>query len=649
MPALLLATSITATVVVLVVVGSTLWAHLTSSTPFLPRDPDLDPRFELRDRIVWVVAVVAAAVIGLTLSAPGLTATRLGRMLGSAPLAGMTLLAGVGVAVSAAWRDKAFGLTPANLLLATVIGPLLVIALLPVAAPVMRWAWAPIGVVAAAVYLPALWQTPSGMYDPLHAARVTDELLGPAAGHLPLSDYVPQYGGVLGLPLALAPGLVAQSPAWAVVTLLSVFAIATVVALCVIVAMMLPSGHRGLAPLLVVPVLLMKPSAPDALLPAGVQRLFNSLPERSLLPVLAGLLLLIAATRLGTRRWWPALGVVTGLAALHNVESGATATLAVVTTLIALRPGWRAAGLTAIGWLAAVVTYVMAVLITGGTPRFAYWIGFSVEFAGGFGDIPMPPYGNHTLILTLLAAGAASGFAVLWRRPGPLTGGAAAGFYFGAWGLMMFPYYVGRSSSLGQLQFFLIPGVVVAAWLLVGAVAATSSTRIPGRWAPALLLCVLPAAVFASAVLKAPSPAQSLDRVMKEFGAASNFRSTAWKRMPVVDAEQARVIRDVAEPRPAPVGLFFTSGNIASLRTGLPNVSVLSGPEELLSPRPWSDDPSEDGNPTFQRMQCEALDRSEVRSVVSEGFIAEALDVCTGWERTGTDRGYVVFARTAEG
>ncbi|MGL5861595.1 MAG: hypothetical protein ACRCY9_10115, partial [Phycicoccus sp.] len=383
-PTMLVAVCSLAVVTVVTVVITTLWAHLTSTTAFESADPDLDPRFELRDRLVWVVALGTAAVTGLLLAVPRLGGARLVRVLRSTPVVAATVVGAVGVALSAAWSDRAFGLGPANLLLAAVVGPVLLLAFAPVAEPVTRWLWAPVLVVVTAVYLPALWQTPSGMYDPMHGSRVVDEVLGPAAGNLPLSDYVPQYGGMLGLPLALVPDAVASSPAWAVLTLLSVLAIVTVAALCATAALMLPPGRRGLAPLLVVPVLLMKPSAPDLLLPAGVQRLFQSIPERSLLPVLAGLLLLLAASRPGSQRWWPWVGVAAGVAALNNVESGATATLALAMALVALRPGWRAAGLTSAGWTGAVLAYLLVVVLVGGTPRFEYWVGFSLEFAAGF-------------------------------------------------------------------------------------------------------------------------------------------------------------------------------------------------------------------------------------------------------------------------
>ncbi|MGL5850786.1 MAG: hypothetical protein ACRCZD_08400, partial [Phycicoccus sp.] len=78
------------------------------------------------------------------------------------------------------------------------------------------------------------------------------------------------------------------------------------------------------------------------------------------------------------------------------------------------------------------------------------------------------------------------------------------------------------------------------------------------------------------------------------------------------------------------------------------NVSVLAVPEELISPRPWSGDPQDDGNATFRRIQCEALSRSDVRSVISEDFIADALTECPGWERTGVERGYVVLTRAGQ-
>lgn len=342
----LVAVACMAVVTVLTVATATLWAHRGSPLPFLPADPDLAPRFELRDRLVWIVAVLGSAVVGLLLASPRIRGSRLTRVLSSRLFVVCTLIGALGLAASAGWSDERFGLSPANLALAFVIGPLLVAALTPLAEHIMRWLWAPALVGVTATYLPALWQTPSGLYDPLHSARVLDEVLGPVAGSYPLSDYIPQYGGMLGLPLRLIPGVTAAAPERTVTMLLSLLAIATVVALCATAALMLPPGRRALAPLLIVPMLLMKPAG-DGLVPAGVQRLFQSLPERSLLPVLAGFLLVVAATRPRHRRWWPVVGFVAGVAALNNVESGVASTLALALALVALRPGWRAAGLTA--------------------------------------------------------------------------------------------------------------------------------------------------------------------------------------------------------------------------------------------------------------------------------------------------------------
>ncbi len=195
---------------------------------------------------------------------------------------------------------------------------------------------------------------------------------------------------------------------------------------------------------------------------------------------------------------------------------------------------------------------------------------------------------------------------------------AVGGLYFGSWGLMMFPYYAGRSSSSGQLQFFLLPASIAAVWLLIGAVAALPARRLTPRLAGAVLLCCLPTALFVSTVIKAPSPELNLKRLAGGFGVAAQFRSANFKPRPVVDEERAQVIRDVSADARKPVGVFFPSGNIASLRTGLPNASVLAAPEELNTQRS-GDDP---GTVAFRRMQCRSLETSQLNSVIADKVVA---------------------------
>jgi hypothetical protein len=439
--------------------------------------------------------------------------------------------------------------------------------------------------------------------------------------------------------------LVAAHVEWWIVSYLSVLSILTVGALCVAAALMLPTGRRVLAPLLGVPVLLMKPSVPDQLRPLGVQRLFQNIPERSLLPAALAVVLLLAASRPAARGRWMWVGAVAGLAALHNFESGAPATVAALLVLVALRPGWRAFGYAALTWIGVAATYVALLLVVRGSFHPEYWVGFSRLFAGGYGALPMPPYGPHVFVLFVLVASAASAFPVVWRGSASLSVAAAGGLYFGSWGLMMFPYYVGRSSSAGQLQFFYIPAGVAAVWLLIGAATAARERRPTTRLAYAALLCCLPAALFVSTVIKAPSPETNFERLTGDFGSATRMQSTASQPQPVIDAAQARAIRDLSVGLRQPVGLFFTSGNVASLKTGLPNVSVLAAPLELTTPRP--EDPADTANTTLRRWQCRSLDASGVNSVIAQELVADGLDTCTGFSRGPASDGLVVFTRDA--
>jgi len=638
----LLAAAVAACVTVVAAVVLTAWAYAKATGSTDPQSRDIDPVFELRDKLVWLAGLGTAGLLAVLLATVRRPQRRL---LESRPCLAMAAIGAAGVAISAAWPDRFIGFRPANLLLAVVIIPLLLLAVGPMFRDVCRYLWPVVTAVGVALYVPALWQTPRGMYDAFHAARNIDELLGPVAGNLPLSDYIPQYGGLLGLPLVPFRALVAKNIEWWIMSYLSALSLITAAALCTAAALMLSSGRRALAPLLVVPVLLMKPSLPDALTPAGVQRLFQSLPERSLLPAVLAVVLLGAVSRPKSRNRWFWVGGVASAAALNNVESGLPATLSVMLALLALRAGWRCIVCVAAGGSAVALAYTGLLLLTGGTFRFEYWVGFSREFASGFASLPMPPYGNYVLLLFVLVASVGSAVPVVWSGGASTSVAAVGGLYFGSWGLMMFPYYVGRSSSLGQLQFFFIPASVAAVWLLVGAASVLQGGRPAPRLVYPLLLCCLPSALFVSTVLKAPSPEMNFKRLTGGFAPAGEFRSTAFRRTAVVDVQQAREIRAVSASARQPVGLFFSSGNFASLRTGLPNASVLAVPEELLPRRPWSGDPNDTGNANFRRMQCRALQTSGLNSVIAQESIAEGLRSCVAFSRGPAQRGLVVFTR----
>jgi hypothetical protein len=135
----------------------------------------------------------------------------------------------------------------------------------------------------------------------------------------------------------------------------------------------------------------------------------------------------------------------------------------------------------------------------------------------------------------------------------------------------------------------------------------------------------------------------TFERLTGGFGSATEFQSAAFQPRPVVDEEQARVIRDLSAHTRKPVGVFFASGNIASLRTGLPNASILAAPEELTTQRPRGDP----ATATFRRMQCQSLEASELNSVIADVLFADGLNGCTGFSRGPAHQGMVVFTRKA--
>jgi len=642
-----LAAAVAASVTVLAVPALTRWAYASATGTTDLTSRLVDPVFEVRDKLVWLVALVSAGAIGLIFTIVSPSKRWAANRWRYALIAGPGIVAVVG---SAAYEDEALGLGPVNVLLALALLPLLIRAFGPLSAGAMRFVWAGSAVAGILVYLPSLWQTPQGLYDPWHASHIIDEILGPTAGRLPLGQYVPQYGGLLGIPLAPFHSLVSHDVETWVTSYLSVLSIITIALLCLAAALMLPRGRSALGPLLVVPVLLMKPSGAGIPLPVGVEGFYSAIPERSLLPACVAVLMLLLVSRPRWRSGWLCVGAASGMAALSNVESGAPASLAVLLVLFAVRARRQQMVQWVVGWLAVGATYALMLFVTGQPLVPRYWVAFALEFAGGFGALPMPAFGNYIFILIVLVAGMASALPVLRRchsgRNCPTA--AVGGLYFSAWGMLTFPYYVARSSTWGQLQFFLISTSMTAVWLLICGLSAARSARSLRAVPAVVLLMCLPAAIFVTAVIKVPSPKWEWLRLSGFFGESSAFRSTQWKggREDVVNPVKAARIQKVSQSEKGPVAIFFQSGNVVSLKTGLPNASLFAAPEELLPNRGWTSfrEDSDPGSVNFRRLQCQSLQDSDIQTVVADVALAEGLR-CPGFSRSKTLGDLAVITR----
>src|SRR5450759_4130711 len=91
--------------------------------------------------------------------------------------------------------------------------------------------------VALAYVIPALIQIPSGLRDPGNYRFMSDEMVAVAAGRFPLADYIPQYNGLLGFPVA---PILHWFPARSELIVLGWLILLPVVALAVAVALPVP-------------------------------------------------------------------------------------------------------------------------------------------------------------------------------------------------------------------------------------------------------------------------------------------------------------------------------------------------------------------------------------------------------------------------
>lgn len=421
------------------------------------------------------------------------------------------------------------------------------------------------------VVLAVVWITPSfvnfpWVYDTFHAPQVLNDALAFYAGRIPLADYIPQYTLVLGLPIGLAfpwlDGAVSpQNLTIALTAYLSSLSLLSVGLAVYVAYRVLPTRLRALAPLMVLP------------LSIHVSGSLSSTPGRLLFPLILFALLLDVSAQSGVRRYF-VVGVVAGLGFLNNPEIGG---VAIAATFLVVMVGnvprrLRRIAVATLGMIVPLALYALVAFLLERPVQVAQVAAYARAFTDGYYALPMPVIGTYLLVLMTGVAATTVG---IFRTRGdgllvasPATTGC---IYAGVFTLGSFAYYVGRSSSSGQLQF-LLPFTALAIAAIVGSVGLPSfgngKDESPARsWRKAssgVVVLFLPALAIA-AVIQVPGLSRTWASLIPEPAIFSS---------PLVERDAMRQLASLKEVLPEKsetLSVALNHSNLLALQTGMPS------------------------------------------------------------------------------
>ena len=272
----------------------------------------------------------------------------------------------------------------------------------------------------------------------------------------------------------------------------------------------------------------------------GDERLTNAsqyqlLPERYLLPLLTAWVLARHLRGLGPRREWVPIGLA-ALAAFNNPEFGGPCLIATVVALALARRGggdapgrelwpllWRtAAAVVAVGALVCAIDLIR----TGSLPSPATVLYYSRLFGSqGYGMIAMPVLGLHLAVFATFAG--ALIVAAARARGGEDDRGLTGLLGFaGAFGLLIFVYYGGRSNAYSLIGLFPAWGLALGllTWIVVQRLRGASDLAGAARRAGALGVCALVGFGLAlTTVIDVPAPWSQVSRLADSSSKQSSF------------------------------------------------------------------------------------------------------------------------------
>ena len=373
------------------------------------------------------------------------------------------------------------------------------------------------------LYLPSVIQTPNSIIDSHHTKYIFNEFLLPVARGPFTSDFIFQYTNLLGYPLFLFGDLVRSSPDVAFSILINFYVLLTLILIVKINKTILPSSIRFLAPLLTIPLILVKVQPPDTKL-GSITALYSSIPVRILLPIITAVFLLYTLKKSSNTKFI-ILGFLTSITIINNLEFGLSFSVALSILLIVLIKslGVKKILLYFFALFSSVFTLIMIKFILGDTTYLVKIFSFILTFNSGFGSHPIPLMSIHLFIVSVFILG----FIVSLAHLGEINNFSNIRlplvilFLFSLWGIISFGYFVGRSIVSGQLQIFLVHTSVIIVALFAVLLSRTYNGLDGDDQAFKISVLILVAFSFTS-ILYSPSPQFEIERLARQINTEDN-------------------------------------------------------------------------------------------------------------------------------
>lgn len=303
-----------------------------------------------------------------------------------------------------------------------------------------------------------------------------NDMLGPVAGKVPDSTYIPQYVALYGwLFVPLKHVLSPPAMVGLMAILLTILDIATVLIAISLVRRGLGSSGLLLAAALIVPITYVTSRVGGSA--SSIASLFQELPIRlfaGFFVLAIGINDLVGLYRGIFRvRRLLLIGVACAIAAWNSQDFGVAAAIVYgIMVLLGAAPSvrWRAVGAWVGGLCAGALAYPLFLLAVGSPLNFTFVAGFVKYFGSGLGSAPIQVPGPVLIVVPVVMCSTGAGWALMRLRrqdkvhDDALLDRAAVSLTFvGTWSALCLLYYVNRAYASGQLQTMLLScGVCIA-------------------------------------------------------------------------------------------------------------------------------------------------------------------------------------------
>ncbi len=326
-------------------------------------------------------------------------------------------------------------------------------------------------VVWAVFLIPSLFQWPGSVRDPGHFNFSVNELAAVGAGKFPLSDFVPQYSVLLGVPIA---PFLAWLPQQSILIVL--FWMILLQVICISFPALVLANYVNkklfLISIFTISIVSVFTYFPSSQISATAY--FMGTPLRTVFPVVLLTCLVFTVQRTfksePSRRFQVLCGLLSGLTALNNFEFGAPAATAAIIVLVATQTSIRHAidtlFVVSLSALSTFLAYGFLGLIVGKPVIWSDWTLFARLFGqSGFMKVPLAWGGLHVAYVSIGIVGLAIAAYLRTMRSKDWTvaQNSVAVFlgFSSLWMLFTIPYFGGRSfaSTLAaghSLQFGMV-------------------------------------------------------------------------------------------------------------------------------------------------------------------------------------------------